>query len=121
MFCRNWRRRKTNGRKSGWSLSGNGENGKRSGSGRGNAATGNERRSERGNGSANGNERKNGRGTGTKTENAGPESESGNETGPGAATEALNAAAPGKGHTWSTGLMDDYLSECVPLVHSHTD
>ena len=96
MLCRNWKRRRTNGRKSGWSLSGKGGSGKKSGSGKESGGTARERRSGRGNGKGKGNESE--RETATKTATAGPETETETETGTGteAGTGAPSAADPGK-------------------------
>lgn len=88
LFCRNWRRRKTNVKKSVWSLSGKGGNGKKSASGNGSAGIENERRRERGSVS----EKRRGRGSETKSGGRGRGSERG--TGPGAETAAPNAADP---------------------------
>lgn len=107
LLCRNWKRRRTSGRKSGWSLSGKGGSGKKSESGKESGGTARGRRSGRGNGRGKGSE--SGRETETKTATAGPEreieTETGRERGRGRGTEAgteagtgaLSAADPGEG------------------------
>lgn len=101
LLCRNWKRRRTRGRRSGWSLNGRGGSGRRSESGRESGGIVRGRRNERGSGR--GKESENGRETETKTATkiatVGPEKESGTENGRGteAARGALTAAGPGKG------------------------
>lgn len=75
LLCRNSKKKRTRGRKRGWSLSGNGRKGKRSVSGRENGGTARGRRSGNGRGKERGN------GSETKTEIAGPETESETEIG----------------------------------------
>lgn len=96
LLCRNSKRRRTNGRRRGWSLNGNGGSGKKSESGKESGGTARGRRSGREKGSENGSE--NGRGTETKTVTVGPETGSESETGrgTGAATGALSAVDPGE-------------------------
>lgn len=99
LLCRNSKKKRTRGRRSGWSSRERGENGRKSESGRESDVTARGRRSEKGNGR--GRERENGRGT--KTATAGPETEretgSGSESG--SRTEAMtgapSAADPGEG------------------------
>lgn len=101
LLCRNSKKKRTRGRKRGWSLSGSGRKGKKSESGRENGGTARGRRSESGNGRGkeNGNE--------TKTETAGPETESGNAIGTRteAVTRVLIAADPGKDKTVATWIL----------------
>lgn len=90
LLCRNSKKKRTRGRRSGWSSRERGENGRKSESGRESDATARGRRSEKGNGR--GRERENGRGT--KTAIAGPETEreTGSESESGSRTEAMTEA-----------------------------
>ena len=116
LLCRNWKKRRTRGRRNGWSLSGNEGSGKKSESGKESGGTARGRRNERGNGS--GNESENGRETETKTATAGPERGSETETGTGteAETEAPSAADPGEGKKIFLG--DKLIKRIVWVIRS---
>lgn len=101
LLCRNSKKKRTRGRKRGWSLSGNGRKGKKNESGRENGGTARGRRSGNGRGKERGN------GSETKTEIAGPETESGTEIGKGteALTRVLIAVDPGNDKNITTCIL----------------
>lgn len=103
LLCRSSKKKRTRGRKRGWSLSGNGRKGKKSESGRENGGTVRGRRSGNGRGKERGN------GSETKTVIAGPETESETEIGTRteAVTRVLIVVDPGK---------DKNITTCVVFV-----
>lgn len=105
LLCRNSKKKRTRGRKRGWSLSGNGRKGKKSASGRESGGTARGRRSESGNGRGKerGNEKE------TKTGIAEPETESETAIGTrtGATTRVLIAVDPGQDKNINTQIRVD--------------
>lgn len=99
LLCRNSKKKRTRGRKRGWSLSGNARKGKKSVSGRENGGTARGRRSGNGRGKERGN------GSETKTEIAGPESETEIGTGTEAVTRVLIVVDPGKDKNITTYIF----------------
>lgn len=107
--CRNSKKKRTRGRKRGWSLSGNGRKGKRNESGRESGGTARGRRNESGNGR--GKEKERGSEKETKTGIAGPESETTTGTGTGAKTRVQIAVDPGQDKNINTQIREDCFQQ----------